>query len=166
MDRKSYIRETIRMKGEIIHHVSLNEYHLNYIIAKYINPNKLLFGLALMNKLNFATRISIFKEILNQKDVHYLTLYPSLLKRLNDLQEIRNIFAHSMSQIPHFESYESEMDFDFYLIKTDKFFAADFSKTKYNAIVHKKYLEQLKEILDALLKISNIEGDAGIAKEA
>ena len=160
MTRDEFIQETIKMKGSIIHNVSLNEYHLNYIIAKYINHNKLLFGLALMNKLNFATRIEIFKEILNQTDNDYNSRFPNLLKNLNELQSIRNVFAHSMSQVPEYDIYDENCDFD--LIKTDKFFASDFSRTKYNRQIHVNYLKKLKEILDELLMISKVEEDSGI----
>ncbi len=160
MTRDEFIQETIKMKGSIIHNVSLNEYHLNYIIAKYINQDKLFFGLSLMNKLNFATRIEIFKEILNQTDNDYNSRFPNLLKHLNELQSIRNVFAHSMSQVPKYDVYNENCDFD--LIKTDKFFASDFSRTKYNKEIHINYLKKLKEILDDLLMISKLEEDSGI----
>lgn len=159
MKRIEFIKETIRMKGEIIHQVSLNEYHFNYIIAYYMNPNKLYFGLALMNKLNFNTRIEIFKEILKEKDVDYLKTYPKLLKNLNDLQKIRNVFAHSLSQVPQYDNYEHDSDFD--LIKTDKYFASDFTRQKYNQKIHSKYLLKFEETLDDLLKISKLEEISG-----
>lgn len=158
MTREEFLHEVIRMKGEIIHYVSLNEYQMNFILADYLNSDedKILFGMAIMNKLNFNNRIDIFKHFLNKKNNDFRTKYPDLLKNINEMQTIRNKFAHSMNQVPHKENFN--IDDEFFILKTDKFDATDFARTTYNSTQHKFNLAILKKTLVELVEISGLKG--------
>ena len=154
MTSNEYRNNAMQMKGEVIDQLSVLEYLITFIICRHMSKDNLQFGMKVLNKLNFNTKIELFKDVMKEKGIDSNTNYPNLAKHISKMQSVRNNFAHSIIEIEHKQSYKL---MDKFTLKTARF-AEDKKETKitYSYAEHSRMLILLSHTMTDLTNISSI----------
>jgi hypothetical protein len=152
MTESEFRKRAMQMKGEVIDNMAMLEHLISFLLADYMSKKNLMFGMAVLNKLNFNAKIEMFKFLLEQKNVDLKTRHPKLLKEINDMQILRNKFAHSTIKIDHKEVFDANDSF--YMMDSYKFDSKPLQRTTYNVIEHSKNLMKVHLTLNILTVIS------------
>ena len=165
-----------KCRGEFIGEMALIETMLGFVLSVYLMPKRLKYGNFIFSSLNVPIKLTILEQAIKDNSIFKKHSYiktvskkGAKLKRIEglpndikDMQEIRNHFAHSLSDIPFIEYNEGKpIIADKISFKNGKNMERDFwdgEAKAYDISKHSNNLIKLDKIKTALQNILHYYG--------
>ncbi len=151
MDKKGFENKISKVKGEVIIHMSIIDLRLSLVIANYVTKGKEKIDIVmfLCNKTNIKFRVDVLKKIIKENEDMRLLSYPKLADDIKDLNNKRNLLAHSMPDVPNKKDYKGVKHINFINSSTlGKY------KDFYDLRLFKTHIEKSKRASATLKKMS------------